>query len=77
MPAAVDVLAAGQRRDLVLQRLVVIGYDARFDERAPVTRYIDAVEHQFVMSLQILGTDQRFFMNGHAFSPSSEVVCRR
>ena len=53
-----DMLAAWQRLDFVLQRFVVIGYDARLDERAPVTRYVDAVDHQLVVGFQVLRTDQ-------------------
>jgi hypothetical protein len=36
LPAAVDMLSAWQRGDLVLHRLVVVGDYARLDEGAPV-----------------------------------------
>ena len=53
-----DELAPRQRRDLVLEHLVVIGDDAAFDERAPVAGDVDALDLEVLVHGQVLGADQ-------------------
>ncbi len=65
LPAAVDELAARQRRDLLLHLLVVVGDRARIDERAPMPGDVDAFDLQMLVGDQVLRPDQRFFVDRH------------
>ncbi len=65
MPAAMDMLAARQCPDLVLEVFIVITDDPGLDEGAPVPGDVDAVENQFLVGLQIFRPDQGFFVYRH------------
>ena len=65
LPATMNQRPARQRRNLILQALVVVGDDATLDERGPVARNIDTIDGQALVRLQVLRPDQRLFVNGH------------
>jgi hypothetical protein len=65
LPAAVDVLAAGQRRDFFFQRLVIIRNHPALDERAPVAGNVHPLDFEVLVDFEVFGADQGFLMNGH------------
>src|SRR5690606_7100862 len=71
LPAAVNVLAAGQRRNFRFQVFVVVRDDPRLDERRPVARDVHPIDDEILVGFQVLRADEGFFVNGHYPTPPS------